>query len=69
MSTAPSISCAPLLKVTPTFGVLSAVLVLLFVVDPPRGHVDGRRSRSSKGQKGKSGVVAYFDDVWYCLKK
>ena len=54
-------------QVTPSLGVIAALLILLVVREPPRGHTDGQRS--SKGVKGKSGFVAYLMDVLYCLKK
>lgn len=54
------------LRVTPSLGVIAALLILLVVREPPRGHTDGQRS--SKGVKGKSGFVAYLMDVLYCLK-
>ena len=54
------------LQVTPALGVVAAILILLVVREPPRGHTDGQRS---KGVRGRSGLKAYFMDVWYCLKK
>ena len=54
------------LQVTPALGVVAAFLILLVVREPPRGHTDGQRS---KGVRGRSGLKAYFMDVWYCLKK
>ena len=56
-------------QITPGLGVIAALLVLFVVREPPRGHVDGQRSKSSKGVRGKSGAVAYLQDVWYCLTK
>ena len=52
---------------TPSLGVIAALLILIVVREPPRGHTDGQRS--SKGVRGKSGVKAYLMDVYYCLKK
>ena len=52
---------------TPALGVVAAVLILVFVREPPRGHTDGQRS--SKGVRGKTGIKAYFMDVLYCVKK
>ena len=52
---------------TPALGVIAALLILLVVREPARGHTDGQRS--SKGVKGKNGFKAYFMDVLYCVKK
>lgn len=54
------------LRVTPLLGVVSVLLVLFFLKEPPRGHVDGQRS--SKGVSGKKGFMAYVQDVLYCLR-
>ena len=59
--------CITYFQVTPALGVVAAVLIVLFVREPPRGHTDGQRS--SKGVRGKSGFMAYLYDVLYCLKK
>ena len=48
-------------------GVVAAILIAVFVREPPRGHTDGQRS--SRGVRGKSGFRAYLLDVLYCLKK
>ena len=48
-------------------GVIAALLILLLVREPPRGHTDGQRS--SRGVRGKSGFKAYLMDVLYCIKK
>lgn len=53
------------LRVTPALGIVAALLILFVVREPPRGHTDGQRS--PKGARGKSGIMAYLQDVWYCL--
>ena len=52
---------------TPALGVVAALLILIVVKEPPRGHTDGQRS--SKGVRGKSGLKAYLMDILYCVKK
>ena len=54
-------------QVTPLLGVLSALLVLFVVEEPPRGKIDGQRS--AVGVRGKSGLKAYLMDVRYCFTK
>ena len=54
-----------IIKVTPGLGIVAVLLVLFVLKEPKRGHGDGQRSAT--GVHGKTGLVAYFQDVWYCL--
>ena len=55
-------------QVTPTLGVLAALLVLLVVREPVRGISDGQRT-SRSGVRGKTGFSAYIDDICYLFGK
>lgn len=54
-------------QVTPGLGIVAIVLILFVLREPKRGHGDGQRSAT--GVHGKSGLAAYLEDVWYCLRK
>ena len=57
------------LQITPLPAVLLAIIVLVLVEEPARGSNDVGHASSPKGVQGKSGLVAYFKDVHYCLTK
>ena len=52
---------------TPVCGIISVLLVVIFVTEPPRGDSEGHFR--AKSVKGKTGVRAYLEDVSYCLTK
>eukprot|EP00731_Ephydatia_muelleri_P022504 Em0015g87a len=53
------------LRVTPVCGIISVLLVVIFVTEPARGDSEGHFK--AKSVKGKSGIHAYVEDVGYCL--
>ena len=54
---------------TPVFGLLAAVLVVVLLKEPVRGLSDGQRVSSSKGVRGKDGFMAYVRDIAYLTRK
>ena len=58
--------CCVCVQVTPVLGAVAAVVVLLFVKEPPRGNCETHRHRSVRA---RSGFRAYAGDVKYLLQK
>jgi MFS family permease len=52
-------------RLTPVLGLITAVLVLVFVREPARGTTDGH---GTAGVKGDHGVKAYCKDIVYLFK-
>ena len=60
------VMCFLIWQLTPVLGLITAVLVLVFVREPARGTTDGH---GTAGVKGDHGVKAYCKDIVYLFKK